>query len=560
MDRQRIRTFAFGEEARQRFAPFVALVMPVPLLVLAIACVNAVNLLLARGSVREREIAVRLSIGASRRRVVRQLLIESLLLSGVSAALAVPLVVTGLRLAENGLRTSMPLDGTVMSLGLVTVVASAVAFGLKPALQATGRPPASSLSHSHASDITPRQSGARRTLVIAQVALSLGLLGMGSQLLAAIRSTDRAAGTDPDRLLMASFDLRQVNMAPDEAARFYSVLLQRVSARREVAAAGIAPPRAIWTFRKGTQEDNALIAEYPPYGPRDYVIAVGGYAGGDLFDALGLRVVSGRPFTAEDRQDGRPRVAIVNQEFVDRNLHGVALGRTINIAPWEKGTRAFGALIPVQVVGVVESASERAYSRTGNGATPSLYVPTALVPDPVLTLYAKSSTSAHAIIPIVRDLVHEIDPRVAITDIGSLSDVNKTAMAPYIAMARAGTLLGVIALLLAAWGLYAVMSHVVAMRSREFAIRMALGAEARAVLTMVASQAGWLAGIGAGVGTVSAIVIGYAIQAEMHGTTSASFIALLTSAAILVTAMLVASLVPAMRASRANPITLLKDA
>src|SRR6185436_8180624 len=151
-----------------------------------------------------------------------------------------------------GLRMSMPLDGVVTSLALITAMASAVAFGLKPALHATGRAPARALSHSHASDITPRQSRTRRTLVVVQVALSLGLLAVGSQLLAAIRSSDRSAGTDPDQLLMASFDVRQVNMAPDEAERFYARLLDRVSTRPEVGAAGIAPPRAIWTFGKGT--------------------------------------------------------------------------------------------------------------------------------------------------------------------------------------------------------------------------------------------------------------------------------------------------------------------
>jgi putative ABC transport system permease protein len=221
-----------------------------------------------------------------------------------------------------------------------------------------------------------------------------------------------------------------------------------------------------------------------------------------------------------------------------------------------------GAPVPVEIVGIVEPAYDPD-GHDGRTSGPGVYVPIALAPAPSLTLFAKSRTSAAALMPVVREIVHDLNPRMAFTQFGSLDDVNRRGdekLAFVVSLSWLATLLGAMALALAGWGLYAVMSHLVAMRSREFAVRMTLGAETRAILMMVGRQAGVLAAIGASIGTFVAIVIGVSIQANWHGSPAASAGAVVMSASLLAAVMLVASLVPAARAARVNPIVLLKDA
>jgi len=557
---RRVTVAHLGDQVRRWWGPLVMIVLPVPILVLAIACVNAANLLLARVTVREREIAVRLAIGAGRGRIVRQLLLESLVLASASTVLAVPLTIAGLRLAEEALSMSMPLDSVVISVTVATVVMCAIAFGLAPALRATSRSPARGLSHSHAGDATPQKSRVRRTLVVVQVAVSLALLALGSQLIASIRSTEPAAGTPSGQLLVASFDVRQLKMSPDQAQRFYATLLARVSARPEVAAAGLAPARGAsshglpFSFSGG--RDGGIFVRYQPYGLRDGFACSGGYAAGDLFGAIGLRVLAGRAFTADDQQGARPRVAVVNQTFADRILKGRALGQILEVT--RDGT---GAPVPVEVVGVIEPTYEPS---GGHGSTsrPSVYIPVALAPIPGLTLFASSRTSAGALMPIVREIVHDIDARVAFLQFGSLDDVMRSGdrkLAFVMALFWLAAILGVMAMALAGWGLYAVMSHIVAMRSREFAIRIALGAETRAILGMVGWQAGLLALVGGAIGTFAGVLLGVSIRANWSGTVAAGAGALLLSASVLAAVMFVASFVPAARAARVSPIELLKE-
>ena len=189
-------------------ANLTALILPVPILVLVIGCINAANLLLARASRRNREMAIRLAVGASRWRLIRQLIVESLVLALGAAAVALPLAWWGLQFATPFLLVPMPLDAPVLAAALGTAVVTAIVFGLMPALRATTHRPAAQLGASHAGiGPAPGQSRGRMGLVAVQVALSLGLLATGTQLVSAIEAVGNAAGTDSDRLLMVSFDL-----------------------------------------------------------------------------------------------------------------------------------------------------------------------------------------------------------------------------------------------------------------------------------------------------------------------------------------------------------------
>jgi predicted permease len=536
-----------GDHERRWWGPLVTVVMPVPFLVLGIACVNAANLLLARAAVREREIAVRLSIGASRGRIVRQLLIESLLLAVASTIAVVPLAFVGVRLAEDALTIAMPIDHFVVGATLAIAALTAVAFGLVPAIRAAWRPPAGGLRSSHEHDATPVQLRTRRVLVIVQVALALSLLASGNQLSAAWQGTAGSVGTPSDRLLMASFNVNALNLSPGELQHFYDALLLRTSTSGGVEAAGLARRVGMWGGYSGNVWRDVE-------APRDGKPYLAGYAGGDLFGALGLPIVAGRGFTDADRRWPEPRVAIVNRTFADRVLNGRAIGQMLHVA----ADRETGASIAVQVVGVSEAAQLPSF-RQRERPNAAVYLPAPLAPDPFLTLFVKSATSADALIPQLRALLPEIDPRVAVTEIGSLEALGTREFASLIALGQGLALLGLIALLLATGGLYAVMAHAVGLRLREFAVRFALGADAGAILAMVARQSAVLAIIGASIGMFVSLVVGAAIQAEIPDSVATGVIALIESALLLAVAMLVASLVPAVRASRVNPIVLLKD-
>jgi hypothetical protein len=193
--------------------PMIALVFPIPILVLVVGCLNAANLFLVRASGRGHEIAVRTAIGASRWRIVRQLLFESLVLASASAAVALPLAWAGLSVSHRFLLIPMPIDMLVLSLSVITAWGVALGFGLWPAIRVTGRRPARMLGLPHASPsgVQGRLRG-RRALVVVQVAVSLSLLASGTQLISTLESLGGTAGTAPDQLLMGSFDLAQLGL------------------------------------------------------------------------------------------------------------------------------------------------------------------------------------------------------------------------------------------------------------------------------------------------------------------------------------------------------------
>ena len=531
----------------------VLIILPIPMLMLVIACVNAANLMLARGSQRGREIAIRLAIGAGRWRIVRQLLIESVLLALAATAVAVPLAQWGLDIAQGPLGVPMPLDGTVLAVAVVTAAGTAIAFGLIPALRTTAQQPARVLGPAGAgSSATPRQSFARRAVLVAQVALSIGLLATGWQLVATVRSAGGYAGTPGDRLLIARFDLEPLRLSASETASFYQQLLDRASRVPAVAAAGLARHTAVWTFGRGAAPAS-LLAWHPGDGPADGRAYIGGYADGDLFDAVGLRLLGGRAFAEGDR-DGPPRVAVVNQTLADA-LGGPAVGQMLRIAARDQ---EFSSSTEVQIVGVVESAMEPRYTADGR-PVPKLYLPSPIGPEPALALYVRSRSTAAGLGASLRQLVRDLDARVPIMELGSLDEINERSFGPQLWLARAAAVLGGLGVLLATAGLYGVASYVVSMRSRELAIRLAIGARPRRVLAMILGDSLRIVCAGLALGGLAAWIVSRVIQSEYHGIVGIDIVAFGGSGALFVAAMLVASALPAVRAARVDPVAALKE-
>jgi putative ABC transport system permease protein len=530
------------------------IVMPIPILVLVIACVNAANLMLARGSQRQREMAIRLAIGARRGRIVRQLLIESALLAAIATTVAILIAWWGLQLATNPWDIQIPFDPAVLGWTVLTAVCTTLAFGLAPAVRVSAQKPSSTLgSGSARTDSAPRQSRTRRMLIVSQVALSLGLLATAWQLVATVRGQALSSGAPGNQLLLARFDLQPLNLAGGGAEAFYEDLASRASRLPGVEAAGVAGHTVVWTFGQGAGPASMVVWN-PTDRPDEGRVTIGGYAGGTLFDAVGLRVVAGRDFTDAERRQARPQVAVVNQAFATR-MNGPVVGSVLRVAPRD---HAFATAIDVRIVGVIEAAVEPRYEEGVPAA--KVYLPAPLEPEPALTLYVRTHGAANALAQPVRELVGHIAPRVPILDIGSLDEFNERSFGQQLWLARGAAVLGVIGLLLATAGLYGVSSYVVTMRSREIAIRMAIGARPGAILAMMLRQSMRIAAIGLVFGAGAAVVASRAIQSGYYGVRGIDAMSFGGAMALFVAAMLLASTIPAVRASRVDPVENLKDA
>jgi predicted permease len=544
--------FRYGmrELKGERALEAVAVIMPLPLLVLVIACLNAASLLLARATYRMRETTVRLALGASRWRVVRYVLVESGCLALAAATLSAPLTFWIVRTVEPTLPMSIPIDWHVHAFTAGIAAAAALLFGLLPALRSTSSHTA--IGSARPGDGFPVAPRLRKALVLVQIAASLGLLATGSQAVSAVSAIIATTGArDPERLLLASFDLDQLKMTPEAGQSFYRQLLERVAAIPEVESAGLAPATGLWTFGRG-MGSSAVFVWLPEDDPKKGNVYLGGYAGGDLFAAVGLDVVQGRGFTAEDATV-RPQIAMVNQPLAERMFgRSSAIGRTVRVS----ATRRHEESVEVRIVGVVEPTIEQSYSRK---PVPAIYLPAPLQYEPALTLYARARTSIAAIVPDLRQVVANIDARVPFTDIANLQTRTEERNLEERLMANGATILGVVALVLATAGLYGLFSFIVSLRQREIGVRMALGAEPSAVLRLVLHQAMRLAVTGVVIGALIAVVAGAIVNANFFGTPSIDPVMFLASTGVLVAAMLVAGLIPARRAARVDPMVVLRE-
>ena len=523
--------------------------MVVPMLVLAIACLNAANLLLARGSERARDVAVRLALGASRWRVVRQLLTESLLLALMGGALSIPVIQWLLSIGETA--TGMPLSLNMPAL-LFTTAASLVCafgFGLAPAVGAAQA--RVGLGSSRPGDHGPGRMRARRVMVAVQVALSVGLLATAGQVIGALGSLfERTGAHDPEHLVLASFDLDQLKFTRPAAQDFYSRLLDEVRRMPGIENAAVARRGALWTWGRG-KGPSSIVAWGPNDAPRDGALYLGGYAAGDLTGTVGLQLVAGRGFHPEDATP-QPSAAIVSRAFADAKLKGGAVGRRIRVAA---RTQRHTDSVDVTVVGVIEAAEDLSYTKRG---IPTVYIASPLQAEPALTLYVRSRGGIQQVGPAIRAAAHNIDPRVPVVEMETLATLTERRYFEERIMAGGLTLLGTIALLLATAGLYALVSFMVTLRRRELGVRIALGAAPGDILRLVLRQSLRLALAGGILGGIVAIIMGAFVHANMLGAPRVDVRWFAAAAAILGTALLLASALPARSATRIDPLDVLR--
>jgi putative ABC transport system permease protein len=452
---------------------------------------------------------------------------------------------------------------------LATAFLTALTFGLAPAFQAARQHPSAALGTSpEGSGGTRSGSRVRRALVAGQVALSLGLLAIGFQLTSGLASWAEPPVRDPDRILLASIDLDELRVSTDEIDVFYSALLERASRLPGVEAVGLSGRDLWWSpggfgnifLDPGPEARRGPRTDAPrPRGPLGALgadstifLAVGGSAGGDFFKAVGLDLVQGREFVEADWRD-MPEVAILTERLASELFDGSAVGRSLSLTG--PGAREAN----VRIVGIVESPAELSGQDVAAIFFPSPFFPSARETGAARTLYGRSQRPAAGLAPAIHDLVAQIDPRVPILELATLDQKIRADMLDDLVLARAGALLGIVALLLASVGLYGVTSYSVAMRAHEIAVRMALGARPDSVLAMVLRQAATLVMIGFLLGGVVAIVAGRLIQAEIYGVAGVPFGTLGGAAALLAMAMLLASILPARRAARLDPNVVLRE-
>jgi hypothetical protein len=364
-------------------------------------------------------------------------------------------------------------------------------------------------------------------------------------------------------MLLASFDLAQLRFSSGESDAFYAALLDRASRLPGAEAAGISSH----DFARGWISDQVRVDT--GNGPRDPsgrpfgFLVTASSAEGDFFKVLGLDLRQGREFVATDRRD-IPQVAIVTEHFAARVFDGAALGRSFRVS-----TSLIGeAEAEVRIVGIVESPVERNIDNvrgpsiiepSPSGEVAAIFVPSPLQDGTARTLSVRADGPAGALAPAVREIVAQIDPRVPILELATLDQRIPDITQIIRGLARAAAVLGIVALLLASIGLYGVTSYGVAMRRREIAVRMALGARADLVVAMVLRQALTVATIGAVLGGLMAIAAGVVIQAQLFGVPGVDVATLGGSAALLGAAMLLASLLPAQRAARLDPNVVLRQ-
>jgi hypothetical protein len=381
-----------------------------------------------------------------------------------------------------------------------------------------------------------------------QSALSLGLLATGAQFVHTVRTDfGRPDAPGAERLLIASFDVEPLNMQRAAADDFYARLLDRAASLPGVVAAGFASAGPVADAFNRDSAIRVWLEQDAPAEGRDSVAAL---VSGDYFRATGTPLVQGRGFAEADR-NGSIRTAIVSQAFARRFLGPRAIGRSLRVAV-EGGP--YESRVEVLVVGVVGPA----VGERGTGL-PLLYYSTPVVNVPARSLYVSFDQSGQFTLPALQKAVRDVDYRVPIRDAVTLRQRRDATGQEDRLLANGVAALGIFALVLAAGGLYGVVSYLVTLRRRELGIRLALGASPSSVVALVVRQGLMPAAIGTIIGAGGAIAIGLVVRSRLHGVSAVDPTAFAAAAALLFVTMIIAALVPARYAASFDPAAILRE-
>jgi len=540
---------AQGENDRRRqYAGSLRLLMGLVSLVLAAACANVANLLLARGAGRRREIAVRLALGASRGRIVRQLLAESLLLASAGAALGIVLawlsrdLLLALRPFGNApVVLDLPLDARVLGVTIATAAATALFFGLAPALRASRVDLTAEFQGGTRAPVGAARSRLGQGLMVAQIALSLVLLVTAGLFVRTLGNlSDIDAGFNRRGLVLFAIDATSAGYPRSRFVGLQTRLqdrLARIPGVRAVTFSSVAP-------LSGTRQ-NKRIAVLGHAPPPDAPLAVNtnGLAP-NFFAAMELPIVAGRGF--DPRDDGsRPKVAVVNRTFARRYFGDEdPVGRQIVFNAPGDNSRA-------EVIGV---AADAKYSVLRDTAPPTVYLSALQQVDGNATFAVRLASPDAGVLAAIRAAVRDIDPSLPVLNLRTQDEQIDRLHAQERLFARLSGFFGLLALALACVGLYGLMSYAVLRRTPEIGLRMALGARRGQVIRMILRESLTLVGVGAAAGMATAAAASRLVATMLFGLSATDPLTYGASASLLVVVALLASLLPALRASRVDPM------
>lgn len=529
-------------------------VMSVVGLVLLIACANVAGMLLARASARNREISVRLAVGASRFQIVRQMLSEGLVLGGcgaiVAAAIAWALVrvLLSIQLPVPGsLVLDVRVDARVLGFAALIAVAAGLLAALTPALKASSLRLAGDLRGEIASTrIGGRRWALRDVLVVGQLSLTAVLLVVAGLLLRSLAASQSAdVGFRTDGVALVSTDTDMVRYTPERGEQFWMQALERVKALPGVEAAALASPRMLFDVNFN---QTSIRIDGKTYSPDDRGEVVSNVAvTPSYFSVLDIPVIEGRNFTDADRK-GAPLVAVVNQTMARRFWpDGTAVGKTFQLS--------FGNGQVYQVVGVVKDHRLHAVSER---PAPYLHFAAAQRPQRYNYLIASTRGDVAQLLAAMRRELLTMEPGLVFVNSTTLSDSMAMSLLPARVGASLAAAFGGVGTLLAAIGLYGVIAFSVARRTREIGVRMAIGADSRNVLGLVMRQGLSLTAVGAGVGVVLAGLAATTLSGVLYGVGPFDAPAWGAAVIVLFVSAAAANFIPARRAMRVDPITALR--
>lgn len=519
-------------------------------LVLLIACINLANLLLARSSSRQREIAVRSALGGGRARLIRQMLTESLVLSLAGGIAGMLLAVWLHRILPRVLPSDIPrleevrLDGRVFLFALVLSGLAGLLSGLLPAVRATGRSLVGSL-YGWSVGVASRLWGSRSLLLITEVAVAFVLVVAAGLLVRSfLELVSVDLGFEPEGVLTATVDLDPLAYgAPAKSEAFFDQLLDRLGRQPGIEAVGVvsfSPPAS-----SGFGMTSLSVVGQPPAR----TIAVPQAVSPGTLRAMGLRLAAGRWLTAQDHAS-RARVAVVNEAFARKFILGpMALGRHLEI-----GSATF------EIVGVVEDVHLRGPDSEPKPEVFTSYRQTEVTGTGLqeMTVILRTSGNPAAFAPLLRSAVHALDPAVPLDDVRPMADRLSSSVARPRFYALLLGAFALIALVLTTLGVYGVLSYFVARQTRAIGVRRALGAERRDILSLVLGRGFLLVAVGLGIGVAVAAGATRLVAHLLFGITPGDPLVYLIAALSLLSTAVLACYLPALRATRIDPVEALR--
>ncbi|HEX8091373.1 MAG TPA: ABC transporter permease [Blastocatellia bacterium] len=522
-------------------------------LVLLIACFNVANLLLSRASTRRKEISIRLALGASRFRLVRQLLTESMLLAAMGGAVGILLAlwITDLLQTVNPpanifpLKLDLSLDGRVLTFSLLLSLATGLVFGLAPALQASKPDLVPALKDEAAGGGGPRRFNLRNLFVIGQVAISLVVLISAGLFLRSLRNAETIdPGFNPDNVLNVPLNINLLKYTKSQGRDFYQQVIEKVESLPGVKSATLA--RVVPLSGSSRQSTIYIEGQEPPPQERPNVVNAN-VVGLRYLETMGIPLLRGRDFTAQDRE-GAPGVVVVSETFARRFWHGEdPIGKRISL-------RAQNGPF-IEVIGV---AKDGKYITLGEEPRIMMYLPLLQNHETGMTMHVRTAGDPMSVAAGVRGSVASLEKNLPTYDLKSMSEQLDSSLFP----ARMGAILlavfGLLALSLAAVGVYGVMGYSVTRRTREIGIRMALGARRGDVLALVLKEGMAMVGIGVALGLLGSFFATSVLANFLYGVSVTDPITFAVIPLFLSGVALVASFIPARRATKVDPLVALR--